>query len=172
MKPLAEFEIPFSGLKIGQHAYDFELFDAFFEAFGEAEFRNANVLLNVLLEKKETMLQLNVAFNGTVETDCDRCGHALEIPVNGTQNLVVKFGREAAEESDEIWVIPDSDHSLNIAWFAYECVVLSLPTRRVHNEGDCDAEALERLEQFRIDEPEEPQTDPRWAALEQLKNKN
>ena len=172
MKPLAEYNIVFSGLKVGQHDFESPLEAAFFDEFAEADFRNANVHLNVVLEKRDTMLTFDFSFHGTVETDCDRCADPLQLPVDGEHRLIVKFGDEEYEQSDEILVVPSSTFQLNLAQFAYEYIVLSLPLKRVHPEGECNEQALARLEDLSIDEQDVPETDPRWAALGQLKNKN
>jgi len=172
MKPLAEYNIPFTGLKIGSHDFEYELNDAFFAEFGEADFRNANVLLEVVLEKRDTMLTFDFSFEGSVETDCDRCGDPMRLLLRGHHRLIVKFGDSAQEQSDEIVVIPHSDYQINIAQYAYEFFIINMPLKRVHDEGECNPEVLARLEDLRVDEPEEPATDPRWDALNKLKNKN
>ncbi len=52
MKDLKEFTIPFVGLKLGKHQFNFEL-KAFFEHFEYDEFNDAAINLDVLLEKNE-----------------------------------------------------------------------------------------------------------------------
>lgn len=172
MKPLAEYSISFSGLKIGQHDFEYTLEDAFFQEFAQADFRNANVHLDVVLDKRDTMLTFDFTFEGKVETDCDRCGDPLKLQVKGSNHLIVKFGEEEFEQTDEIVVIHESEHQLNIAQYAYEYIVLSMPHKRVHEEGYCNATVLAKLEEHSIDEQDDSETDPRWAALKQLKNKN
>ncbi len=172
MKPLAEYIIAFSGLKIGQHDFEYTLQDAFFDEFADADFRNANVHLQVVLDKRESMLTFDFTFDGEVETDCDRCGDPLQMQVNGSGHLIVKFGSEELEQTDEILVIPEHESQLNIAQFAYEYIVLAMPIKRAHEIEDCNKEVIARLEEHSIDEQDVPETDPRWAALKQLKNKN
>jgi len=52
MKEMKEYTIPFVGLKIGQHKYDFNLDKKFFEHFEYDEFHQADIKLEVILDKK------------------------------------------------------------------------------------------------------------------------
>ena len=58
-------------------------------------------------------------------------------------------------------------HAYILFWYLYEMVALEIPIRHVHPEGECNAEVMNRLNGA----DKERQTDPRWAALEQLKTK-
>ena len=55
MKQLKEFIIPFIGLKLGKHSFDFKINKTFFEYFEYEDFNNSEIDLDVLLIKKNTM---------------------------------------------------------------------------------------------------------------------
>jgi len=59
MDILKEFLIPFSGLKLGKHQFEFQVNNTFFTHFGYDEFNDSNIKMNVVLEKKSNMLELN-----------------------------------------------------------------------------------------------------------------
>ena len=66
--------------------------------------------------------------------------------------------------------MPTNEHTLEVAHQLYELIHLSLPSRRIHaNEADCNQEVLEKLKELAYQEPEI--ADPRWLALQKLKNK-
>ena len=71
MKPLKAYDIQFVGLKLGKHIYDYEINQTFFEYFEFDEFNTINVNLNIHLEKKTTLLELNFSGNGSVNINCD-----------------------------------------------------------------------------------------------------
>ena len=169
MKALKEFVIPFVGLKEGMHDYSFEIDDRFFESFEYSETGHGRVHVNVSLERKERMLIFTFAFKGFVTVPCDRCAMDMDHPVEGHERLIVKFGHEFIEESDEIIVIPDTESHIDISPYIYEYIILALPMKRVHPEGEegCDPEAIEKLNRHSSGE-----TDPRWEALKQLKDKS
>lgn len=52
MKVTNEFLIPFIGLKLGKHPFEFQINQAFFEKFEYHEYENCAIQVNVILEKK------------------------------------------------------------------------------------------------------------------------
>jgi len=167
MKVLEEFVIPFVGLKEGVHDYSFKIGAEFFESFEYSEVEQGEVHVNVSMEKQERMLVFYFSIRGEVQLPCDRCLAALNLPIEGNERLIVKFGQEYEEESDEILIIPETDSRIDISNFIYEYIMLLLPYKRVHPEGEdlCDQEVVDKLNQHTQNE-----SDPRWAALKELKN--
>ena len=92
MKPLKEFTIPFVGLKIGKHHFEFKIENAFFEYFEYEEFNNVNVDVNLVLDKKTTFLELNFKISGFVNVNCDLTNEPYNQPIENEFDLVVKFG--------------------------------------------------------------------------------
>ena len=64
MKPLKEFVIPFVGLKEGEHHFEFKVDDTFFEYFEYEDFNNVDVVVNMSLNKKATLLELHFEAEG------------------------------------------------------------------------------------------------------------
>lgn len=168
---LKEFDLQFTGLKLGEHDYHFEITDTFFQAFEIGEIEVGNFEVGVLLEKKENMLQLFIEAEGKVEMSCDRCGDPLSIPVKGNREQIIKFGDGDYEQTDEIDVIPETSYQVNVARYIYELIMLHLPARKVHGPDDCNQEVLDKMEDYLpAGEEEEKEVDPRWAALSGLKD--
>ena len=71
MKALKEFIIPFVGLKIGKHHFEYKVEQTFFEYFEYEDFNDANVKVDVNLLKNTTLLELNFKISGTVNINCD-----------------------------------------------------------------------------------------------------
>ena len=83
--------------------------------------------------------------------------------------MIVKFGDSYYEESDEVVVIPETEHKLNVSQYIYEFINLLLPIKRVHPNDEqgmskCNPEILDRLKSAEEDET----TDPRWDVLKLL----
>ena len=66
LKPLKQFSIPFTGLKIGKHQFDFEIDNAFFDAFEYSRVKKGSLKVDVELDKQETMLILQIHIAGTI----------------------------------------------------------------------------------------------------------
>ena len=72
MKKLKEYLIPFTGLKIGKHQFDYQIDNSFFECFDFDEYNSVDVKVSIALDKKHTMLELAINHKGTVNVFCDK----------------------------------------------------------------------------------------------------
>lgn len=176
MKQLNEYLIPFIGLKLGKHQFEYQITNKFFEAYDYDEFESSDIKVNVVLEKKSTMLELHFKHKGTVHVPCDLTGEMFDMPIKGKLRLVVQFGDEFNNDNDELLILPHGEHQIDIAQYIYEIIALSVPFKRVHpgvKDGSLDTEALRKLKELEVTEhkeeiPEEDNTDPRWDKLKQL----
>ena len=169
MDSLNDFAIPFKGLSLGNHSFDFDVNDTFFEHFEYSEIKKGKVSVVVSLERQERMLVFWFIIQGSVEVTCDRCLDVFDHPINGREQLIVKFGHERMEESDDVLVIPHTDYQIDLATIIYEFINLLLPIRHVHpmnkdGEYACDPDVTK----FITETPAHEETDPRWDALRSL----
>lgn len=169
MKVSKEFLIQFAGLKQGKHQFEFDVNKAFFDDFEFDEYNDVNIKVNLVLEKKSTMLELSFKHKGTINVPCDLTNENFDLPVKGKLNLIVKFGEEYNDENDEMLVLPHGEYQIDISQYIYEMIVLSVPSKRVHpgiKDGTLNAEILNKLEE--LAPKEEQNTDPRWDELKKL----
>ncbi len=183
VKSNKEYIIPFVGLSLGSHKFEFDVTDAFFEGIEYSIIHKGNVRVELLLEKRETMLVGNYIINGTVETNCNRCNDPVETKVKGDYRLVYKFGTEPSDDESLIIVYPE-EFEINIKDNVFELITVSLPLRSVHKKGECNEEMLEILGEYILtkekvikeesdendsDDDDNDDIDPRWEALNKLK---
>lgn len=171
MAGVKDYKISFSGLKVGEHEFEYQIFDSFFEAFEHSRTQKADLLLKVNLTKTETLLQLRFLFKGSVEVVCDHCGNEFDYPLDFSENLIVKFSDQEQEDTDEVIFLPTSAFQFDLSQLIYEYVNLALPMRLTHPEDEsnnllCTNDVLDNFE-----EPEEPEKEnnPMWEALKKLK---
>ncbi|MDR6786214.1 YceD family protein [Pedobacter africanus] len=177
MKPLKQFSIPFTGLKIGKHQFDFEIDNSFFDAFEYSLVKKGNLKAEVELDKQETMLILQFRINGTIVLDCDKCLAEFEAPISIQERQIVKFAEDELESDDlEIIVLSKKESEINVAELIYEFITVSVPYIKICEENGtgvkCDQEMIARLESLAVgsqQEEEQQNDDPRWAALKKLK---
>ncbi|MBP3547205.1 MAG: DUF177 domain-containing protein [Alistipes sp.] len=142
MEQIALYTIAYKGLKSGSYEYDFQVDDSLFEAYDRVEIKGGRCDAHVTLKRSETMLELNVTINGEVICECDRCLEDCPIAVDYEGDLVVKFSDEINDyDGDVMWISPSEDF-LDLTQYIYESIVLTLPYRRVHEEGGCNPEML------------------------------
>ncbi len=171
MNYLDNYEIMFSGLDLGEHSFEFEIGDKFFESFDYSEVKQGKIKVGILLGKQERMLVLNFNLSGYVHVICDRCMEFYDQPITGNELLFVKFGNEYREESDDIIIIPSGNHTINISQFIYEYINLLLPYKCVHPNDSagittCYPVATGTIEKLST----QHHTDPRWDALKTIKD--
>ena len=145
------YNIPLRGLTEGKHEFKYDLDKSFFALIddGTADVKKGNLKVVVSLKKTSITFELNFDITGTVHVPCDRCLDDISMEVDTKNKLIVKFGREYSEESDEIVIIPEEDGEINIAWFLYEFIILSLPAKRVHPAGTCNKAMSSKLNKHR-----------------------
>lgn len=167
---LKEYTIQFVGLEPGNHQYEFEVNDTFFEQFEFSQIQHGQINVTVDLEKMERMMIFNIGIEGEALVTCDRCTEEFNFPISDTQRLIVKLGAEYMEESEDVVVIPETEYKFDLSPYIYEFIHLALPARLLHPDDEdgnstCDPEMLRLLEKLT---PTEDTFDPRWEALKNL----
>ncbi|RAR49823.1 uncharacterized metal-binding protein YceD (DUF177 family) [Flavobacterium lacus] len=175
MKVSNEYLIPFIGLKQGKHQFDYQIDKTFFDRFEYDEFESCNVKVDVVLEKKSTMLELHFKHKGTVHVPCDLTGEPFDLPIKGKINVVVQFGDAFNNENEELLILPHGEHQVDVSQYIYEMIVLSIPLKRIHpgvKDGTLKSEAIEKLQALTVkakkEETKSEETDPRWDQLKKL----
>jgi uncharacterized metal-binding protein YceD (DUF177 family) len=179
---LKPYEIPILKLENKRHEYDFVGDDSFFEAMQQELIRRGRFQAHLTLDKSETMLHLKFGIRGSYELLCDRTLEPFEEPFETTQRLIMKYGDEPEEISDEIEIIGWDTPSINVARYLFEFIALTVPVKKLHprlraEEADEDEEEADREGKLVYSsEPGEPEAadeapavDPRWQALAKLK---
>jgi len=170
-----KYVIRFKGLKTGKHTFAFDVDRTFFEPFGNAEIINAACHVDVEMTKQARMLELLIHITGQVEVHCDRCLGLFQLPRDILETIYVKISNTEAAKSDDIIVLSDKEHELDISQMLYEFIVLSLPYQCIHpvdKEGNstCDPDMIKQLDIHSGVREKQRITDPRWDQLKQLMN--
>lgn len=175
MKALKEYNIPFIGLKIGKHHFDYQIDNTFFQNFEFEEFNDANVKIDLTFEKKTTLLELFFSAKGYVNINCDMTNEAFNQQIKDQFKLVVKFGEEYNDDNEAILIVPHGEYEINVAQYIYELIVLAVPAKRVHpgiEDGTLQSDILSKLEELSPNKTTENEDnediDPRWNNLKKL----
>lgn len=184
MEKFRYYNVSFSGLNLGEHDFEFDIAQPFFDLFEfEQDFQRPDLKLKLILDKRNNFLELHFKLKGTVELSCDLTNEPYSQKIKGKSDVIVKFGEDYDYSDDEVWVIPQGEHYINIAQMIYEMTLLALPVKRIHPDvesGKSHSEMLELLNRYSIEKEDEEtnddsaneETDPRWEQLKKLKNNN
>jgi uncharacterized metal-binding protein YceD (DUF177 family) len=168
--------------------YEYTLDNQFFIHIGGEDVQKGRVKVTVTVTKRRDFFDFVFVLSGVAVIPCDRCLDDMDFPIETTAHLVVKFGKDYSEESDEIVVIPESEGVINLAWFLYEFVVLAVPIKHIHTSGKCNKQMTSILKKHSA-KPEDDdedlfdtgmdnitgedddgkETDSRWDALKAFK---
>lgn len=185
------YKIDLKNLEIGTHEFEYQLGNKYFTDIDGTEVQKGKVKVLLTLKRTPLMFDLSFKLDGMAYVPCDRCLDDVEIPIDTTAKLIIKFGHEYSEESDEVIVIPEEEGEINLAWFIYEFVALAIPMKHVHAPGKCNKSMSSKLKkhsarqaddeevdvdddgfEYEEDVVDEAPQDPRWDALKDLLENN
>lgn len=187
MGKFSAFNLPLKSLPVGTHNFKFHLDKSFFENMESADVRGAALDVDLTVDHRNDVYDLSFEVSGVAVVACDRCLDDLELPIDARYHVVVKYGDDFRDDSDEFIEIPESDNYLNVAYMIYDTVVLAIPIKHVHPLGKCnramsailkkhrarpdDADAdlenelIDEIDQIDGDDAADCAPDPRWDAL-------
>jgi len=172
MGKLEQFKVNLRALKKDVTAFDFDLDKDYFDAIDGDEINSGKLLTHLIVRKTAGVYELEFHTEGTVTVLCDLCLDEMTLPIETDNRLTVRFG-ETFQEDDDYITLPAEESFIDVAWYIYEFVALAIPIKHVHEEGGCNQDMIDRLnEMSATSTPEErsgTETDPRWKELEKLK---
>ena len=166
--------------------YQYQLDNEFFLDLDAPEVQKGQVNVTLKVRKTSGVYQLDFQTEGKVIVICDRCLDEMEQPIETEDRLKVKLGSEYSEEDDMV-IVPEEEGYINVAWFIYEFIALSIPMKHVHAPGKCNKDMVSKLskhlrvsgddeddddflEEEASDEPKA--IDPRWNELKKILDNN
>ncbi len=172
MSQLEEYLISYKSLEYGEHQFSYSIGNSFFEVYNNTDIRGASLKVSVLLNKKNTHIEISFDIKGTVALNCDRCLDVFDNTINIEQTIYVKSGGEGSEEDENLYVLPEADNEMDLSEFIDELIDVSLPMRRVHPEDKdgnptCPNNMLDYIKNIKNEGSE---IDPRWNELNKLRD--
>ena len=168
---LRNYDIDISKLALGQHTFLFQIEDEFFELFDYSLIKEGSLSVKVDLEKSTSFVSLAFEISGFVVLICDRSLDPFNHELLVNNEIVLKYGEEAREVSDEIEIIPSNTQRVNIAKYLYEFISVSVPMKKLHPRYEDDPADSQIIFSSESGEKEKSDIDPRWSELKKLKNK-
>ena len=170
---MKEFAVNIIGLSKKAHLFNYHLEKGFFEKYGTESVSDGRFDVEVVLDKKETFIEVNFKISGQAALVCDRTLEPFDFPINENRKMVFKYGEEAQEISDEIVIITRDQDSIDLGQYLYEFIALAIPMKRLHprfaNEAESDQPVVYSTSPTETEEKENDSIDPRWEKLKKLK---
>ena len=161
-------------LKEGPQSIKVKLDNLFFGQFEKSEIEGCNIILNVHFDKKPGMVVVDLDFHGSVKDKCDRCITSISLPVEGEDQIFVKFGN-SEKSTDALIFLKDENQELDLTDVVHELILLSIPLKKTYDcDNDenppCDFEVLKSIEDNSFDVADEEPKKGIWDALKDLNN--
>ncbi len=112
-------------LELGEHLFDFQLDNAYLSSIENTELLGGMVDVKARLLLRETDFAVDLDIVGQVQVTCDRCLDSMDVDV------------DIYEQDIEL---EDSTQQLDLAWLAYELIIVNLPLVHSHQDGGCNPE--------------------------------
>ena len=169
---LNQFVINFTGLKEGEHNFEFDLDNKFFEHFDYNDFNSCQLKAEVKVNKKSNLLEFSFNSKGLININCFVSNEPFDYLLENEMKLVVKFSSGLINDNEELLVLPVGSSQLNAAQYLFEMIILSLPIKIIHpgvEDGSLESETLKKLKELESNVNEKSsKNDPRWDKLKDL----
>ena len=186
MSKFGQYNIILKDITEGIRKFEYNLDNEYFAKIDSPEVKKGNVKATVNVQKKIATYELAFKVEGNILIPCNRCMDDMDQYIKHEEKIEVKFGKNYTEEN-EIVVVPESEGSINVAWFLYEFIVLNIPIKHIHPPGECNKSMVDKLKRhitrqkddtddgglFDSDDEdvtieEDVQIDPRWESLQNI----
>ena len=170
MKSLVEYLIPYKGLSIGKHEYQFHVQDSFFAALESEGLDKGDLMVNIVLDKQSRLMAAELSIKGNIKLVCDRCLGLFEFPIDVEYEQIYKYGESPDNKEDDIIYLHDNEYQIDMSLLILENILLEIPIKKVHPDNEdeeptCDPKQLKLINTY----ANQKQTDHRWDALKNLK---
>ena len=156
MCDLKQFIIALPALGEGHHEYEMKVDRDFFASRENDDVKEADVTAYVDIDVRRGAYEIGITCQGWIDVPCDRCLDPMRLEVDEDYDVTVRYG-EDYDETDDTITIPESEVDFDLSPLIADTILLSIPLRHVHPEGECNPEMKEIMKQHSSDgnEPEE-----------------
>ncbi|MBD5194937.1 MAG: DUF177 domain-containing protein [Bacteroides sp.] len=128
------------------YEYDFRIGKDFFASRENSDVLDCDVDVHLVVRRHHESYELEFACDGELSAPCDRCLDPVSIPVGVDYDVKLKYGEEYDDtSSDDLIIIPYGMTGFDVSPLIYDTLLLTIPLRCVHPEGECNIEMSEVL---------------------------
>lgn len=157
------------------YQFDMAGISVFFENNAIEQVFGGDFKANLVVNKSETMIVVDLHLEGILQLECDRSLESFDFPFDSNDKIIYKFGEGSNENEDIRWVSKGLE-TLDMEQDIYELILLSVPMKKLHprfvEEGfDSESEGKVVYSTIKAEDEleQEKEIDPRWAGLNKLK---
>lgn len=148
MQTMEQLKVDLKRIHADAEVRTIQLDSSFFEQLDQEEINGGDVKVEISFREQDDVYVVGVKVVGNVIVSCDRCMAELQLPVDVSEIIKLKYGEESYSENDDYEFVHDLVKPYDLSWLVYEIIEVSLPISRVHAEGECDEKMMEILKQY------------------------
>ena len=122
----------------GQSRFAFELDNEYFGSVEKSEAKSGTVQAVVTADVAPRSISLELQLSGCVQLVCDRCLDLMDYPVDLEKTFQVVLSESDDADDEDTVCVSRAYGKLDIAWLAYEQIIVNLPLVHCHREGECN----------------------------------
>jgi uncharacterized metal-binding protein YceD (DUF177 family) len=148
LKQTEKYEVNLSEALQGNGEWHFDCRNGFFERLENPDVTDGDVSVDVKVKPRGDGFACDITCEGWIETQCDRCLDAMVVDVDESYSTAIIYG-DPETATEEAVVIEEGSTKADLTAVIADTIILSLPLRKVHPEGECNPEmeeALHRME--------------------------
>lgn len=159
MGKFSPYSVALASLPEGKHERDFVCDKAFFEAMDCPDVLDADVRAHLVINHKNEAYDCEIAMTGEISIPCDRCLDPLRHEIDDDFRIMIKYGDDYDDSREDLLIIPYEERNFDFSRLLCDTVLLSIPLRRVHKPGECNADMEARLHDHGGDSADEEPSD-------------
>lgn len=168
MGKFQQYKINLATLQEGLHTKDMVCDTELFRNMENNDVLESDVKVHLNLTYRNGIYDCLFTLKGEIKIPCNRCLDPMAHEIDTTYHVKVKYGEEYDDSNDEVLVIPDTDAFLNVAYMLYDTIVLTIPIRHVHPQGQCNRAMADVLQKHRMRHDEDDDLDADEGMDEQI----
>ncbi len=135
-------------LEPGIHTFDIHLDSAYLQSIEKTELLGGEIDAKATLNLLSKGFELTMTVHGVVSVTCDRCLEPMDIAVSAEDDMTADAVDAISENK--------KGNLVNLNWLAYELTIVNLPIVHSHQNGGCNPE-MDNLLQNHLCTAEEPE---------------
>ena len=145
MDRFSQYKVQLAALPEGKFEQDFVCDTEFFKHMESIDVIAGDVDVHLEISHKNNAYNCSFQIDGEIQIPCDRCLEPMTHIVEADYDIVVKYGYEYDDSSDEVLIIPEEQTSFDVSQIIHDTILLTIPIRHIHQEGECNAEMAEKF---------------------------
>lgn len=151
MSDLKQYILALPTLGEGHHELELKVGKDLFSDRGGTDVSDADIVAYVDIDVRHDAYQIGMTCRGHIDIPCDRCLDPMRIDVDEDYDVTLKYGDDYAETDTSI-TIPESEVNFDLAPLIADTVLLSIPLRHVHPDGQCNEEMMDIINRHSAEE--------------------